>query len=62
MTADVVDLTAAVLALGGLLLLVSSLLSRVGHRLGVPVSLLFLVIGMLAGSDGPGGIWYDDFD
>lgn len=62
MTADVVDLTAAVLALGGLLLLISSLLSRVGNRLGVPVSLLFLGIGMLAGSDGPGGIWFDDFD
>ena len=62
MNADIVEVTAAALALGGLLLLVSSLLSRVGHRLGVPVSLLFLAIGMLAGSDGPGGIWFDDFD
>lgn len=62
MPEDVTELTAALLALGGLLLLVSSLLSRVGHRLGVPVSLLFLAIGMLAGSDGPGGVWFDDFD
>ncbi len=59
---DVPELTAAVLAIVGGLLLVSSLTSRVGHRLGVPVSLLFLVVGMLAGSDGPGGIWFDRFD
>lgn len=59
---DVPALTAAVLAVGGGLLLVSSLTSRVGHRLGVPVSLLFLIVGMLAGSDGPGGIWFDRFD
>ena len=45
MNADIVEVTAAALALGGLLLLVSSLLSRVGNRLGVPVSLLFLAIG-----------------
>lgn len=59
---EVIDLTAVALALGGGLLLVSSLLSRLGHRLGVPVNLLFLVIGMLAGSDGPGGIWFDGYD
>jgi cell volume regulation protein A len=56
------DFAAVALAVVGALLLVSSLLSRVGSRLGVPVSLLFLVIGMLAGSDGPGGIWFDRFD
>jgi cell volume regulation protein A len=53
--------TAAVLAAVGALLLVSALLSRFG-RFGVPVSLLFLAVGMLAGSDGPGGIWFDRFD
>ena len=62
MTEEVIDLISVVLALGGLLLLASSLLSRIGNRLGVPVSLLFLIIGMIAGSDGPGGIWYDRFD
>ncbi|MEO8602209.1 MAG: potassium/proton antiporter [bacterium] len=59
---DADDITAAVLAATGVLLLVSSLLSRVGSRFGVPVGLLFLGIGMLAGSDGPGGIWFDDYE
>jgi NhaP-type Na+/H+ and K+/H+ antiporter len=36
----------------------AGLLSR---RLGAPVLLVFLVLGMLAGEDGPGGIQYDDF-
>ena len=62
LTDDFANFTAVALATGGALLLISSLLSRVGNRLGVPVSLLFLVIGMLAGSDGPGGIWFDRFD
>lgn len=61
-TFEVIDLTALVLAAGGGLLLISSLLSRVGNRLGVPVSLFFLVVGMLAGSDGPGGIPFNNFD
>lgn len=62
LTEDFAGFTAVALATGGALLLVSSLLGRVGNRLGVPVSLLFLAIGMLAGSDGPGGIWFDRFN
>lgn len=45
----------------GLLLLLSVLASRVTHRIGAPLLLVFLVIGMLAGEDGPGGIRYDNF-
>ncbi|MCB1898336.1 potassium/proton antiporter [Cognatazoarcus halotolerans] len=45
----------------GLLLFVSVLASTVSARLGLPLLLLFLVVGMLAGEDGPGGIRFDDF-
>ena len=42
------------------LLLVGVIASKTSGRLGVPALLLFLVIGMLAGSEGPGGIAFDD--
>src|SRR4051794_17931835 len=42
------------------LLLVSIVASKVSGRLGVPALLLFIVVGMIAGSEGPGGIYFDD--
>jgi cell volume regulation protein A len=42
------------------LLLVAVFAGRVAGRIGVPPLLLFLLIGMLAGSDGPGGIDFND--
>jgi len=42
------------------LLLLSVIASKASGRMGVPALLLFLGIGMLAGSDGPGGIHFDD--
>lgn len=43
-----------------ILLLISVLVSKISDRFGVPALLLFLVLGMLAGSDGFGGIYFDD--
>ncbi|MEX1018228.1 MAG: potassium/proton antiporter [Litorilinea sp.] len=42
------------------LLLLSVVSSRASGRLGVPALLLFMLIGMLAGSEGIGGIEFDD--
>jgi cell volume regulation protein A len=47
------------LATSGLLLL-SVIASKASGRMGIPALLLFLGIGMLAGSEGLGGIHFDD--
>ncbi len=49
-----------ILLIGAALLLVSILASKLSARLGVPALLLFLAVGMLAGADGPGGLYFDD--
>ncbi|HPT32476.1 MAG TPA: potassium/proton antiporter, partial [Prolixibacteraceae bacterium] len=43
-----------------LLLFISIIAGKTSYRFGVPTLLLFLTIGMLAGSDGIGGIHFDD--
>jgi potassium/hydrogen antiporter len=48
------------LLIAGILLLVSIVASKAIGRLGIPALLIFLLIGMLAGSEGPGGIYFDD--
>ena len=46
---------------GGVLLVIGIVSSKLSARLGLPVLVLFLAVGMLAGEDGPGGIEFDDF-
>ena len=50
----------AVLALG-VLLLASVILGGISSRFGVPVLVLFLALGMLAGSEGIGRIAFEDY-
>ncbi|WP_282031528.1 potassium/proton antiporter [Winogradskyella eximia] len=49
-----------ILLVGSLLLFISIIVGKTSYRFGVPTLLLFLAIGMLAGSDGIGGIRFDD--
>src|SRR5674476_86986 len=49
-----------ILLIGSLLLIISVLTTKTSARFGIPTLLLFLVVGMLAGSDGPGGINFSD--
>ena len=41
-------------------LVASAVLSKLSDLAGVPALLFFLGIGMLAGSDGPGGFYFDN--
>ena len=49
-----------ILLIGSLLLFVSIIAGKTSYRFGVPTLLLFLAVGMLAGSDGIGGIQFDN--
>lgn len=49
-----------ILLVGSLLLLISIIAGKTSYKFGVPTLLLFLTIGMLAGSDGIGGIHFNN--
>ncbi len=49
-----------ILLVGSLLLFVSIIAGKTSYRFGVPTLILFLAIGMLAGSDGIGGINFNN--
>src|SRR3546814_740294 len=55
------DPSSSLILFAALLFLVSILATVVTPRVGVPLLLVFLVIGMLAGEDGPGGIHFQDY-
>lgn len=52
--------TENILLIGSILLLISIIAGKTSYKFGVPTLVLFLVIGMLAGSDGIGNIHFDD--
>ncbi|MBU2919779.1 potassium/proton antiporter [Winogradskyella psychrotolerans] len=52
--------TENILLIGSLLLFISIIVGKTSYKFGVPTLILFLAIGMLAGSDGIGGIRFDD--
>jgi len=55
----VISIEPALLVAAGLVL-IAALGSKLAGRVGFPALLLFLGLGMLAGSDGPGGIDFDN--
>jgi len=48
------------LLIASILILLSIAIAKVSDNLGIPTLLLFIGIGMLAGSEGPGKIYFDD--
>lgn len=46
--------------IAGILLIASIIASKATGRVGVPALVIFLVVGMLAGSEGLGGIYFND--
>lgn len=56
-----IDATSQFIFGGAILALLCVLASVLSRRLGAPLLLVFLVLGMLAGENGPGGIRFSDF-
>lgn len=50
----------AIILITSAVLVLAVSLNKVSERFGVPALLVFLALGMLAGSDGPGGIYFDN--
>src|SRR6186997_2914235 len=51
-----------ILLVGSLLLLISIVAGNTSSRFGVPTLILFMIVGVLAGSEGIGGIYFDNIN
>jgi cell volume regulation protein A len=49
-----------ILLVGSILLFLSIIAGKTSFRFGIPTLLFFLAVGMLAGSEGIGGIHFDN--
>jgi cell volume regulation protein A len=56
-----IDFVNSLIFVGSALVLIGIFSSLVANRFGAPLLLVFLVVGMLAGQDGPGGIAFDNY-
>src|SRR5215470_20437643 len=54
------DSVSIAILLGSVLVLAGILSSLIAMRFGAPLLLVFLLVGVLAGENGPGGIKFDD--
>jgi cell volume regulation protein A len=52
--------TENILLIGSILLIISVFAGKTSYRFGVPTLVFFMGVGMLAGSEGIGGIQFDD--
>ncbi|MFA3990211.1 hypothetical protein [Clostridioides difficile] len=48
--------------ISGLVLLICITSSKVLYKFGVPILLIFILLGMLFGSDGMVGIYFDNYE
>ena len=56
-----IELVNTAIFVGAALVLLGIFSSLIATRFGAPLLLVFLVVGMLAGQDGPGGIVFNDY-
>ena len=56
------ELINQIILVGAVLIALSIVAGMFSSRIGAPLLLVFLGLGMLAGEDGPGGIQFDDFN
>ena len=56
-----IDLVNTAIFVGASLVVLGIFSSLIATRVGAPLLLVFLVVGMLAGEDGPGGIAFDSY-